>query len=87
MNSPKERFLKTPDAAILAELVTRPAFLDCLDAALLQMVYNIGDTTDGNISAANQFRLQGARRFISELLTLPEPPTKAPRSRGDNLEP
>jgi hypothetical protein len=87
MKSPKERFLKTPDAAILAEWVTKPAVLDALDAALLQMQWNIGASQDHLNAAAQKYQLDGARRFISEFLSLPEPPTKPVRPRGDNLEP
>lgn len=85
LESPKKKFQKTPQAKVHADLVVSPQFQSTLDAALLQMQYEMGSASDLNTAAANAFRLEGARRFMATLLTLAETPTTPRRNTGDNL--
>lgn len=85
LESPKKKFQKTPQAKVHADLVVSPQFQATLDTALLQMQYELGTAPDGTFAAAYWYRIEGARRFMSTLLTLAETPTTPRRNTGDNL--
>lgn len=56
-----------------------------LDAAMLQLIYETSKAQDMGVSAANNFRLEGARLFKDIFLTLSEPEPKTKPDRGDSL--
>jgi hypothetical protein len=87
MDSPKTRFLKTPQAKTFADATAMPAFVSAIDAALLQMAQDMGTSQDMGTASACQLRMEGARRFVAVLMDLPNPASKPQPSRRDNLEP
>jgi len=85
IESPKTRFLKTPAAKKLFEMMTDPAVIAGLDAALLQMTYNTGTARDQAAAIANHYQLTGANRFREIFLTIAEAEKPAPKRLTDNL--
>lgn len=82
--SPKARFLKTPDAKLVADMVISPSFMHAVEVALSELQLASGKADP----AGNWQRLEGAKQFISILLNLPEPATKPRRgSPRENLNP
>lgn len=82
--SPKARFLKSPDAKLVADMVVNPAFIHAVEASLSELQLASGKADP----AGNWQRLQGAKAFISILLNLPEPPAKPRRGvPHENLNP
>ena len=61
----KDRFLQTMAAKLFAEMAAKPEFQAALDAALLE--YSGYSATAGNFeaAAAQHYRLEGARGFVS----------------------
>lgn len=83
--SPKDRFLKSPDARVHLDLVGMASFHHALESALAEMQLSVAKSSD---PAANWWRLDGAKDYIRILLDLPEPPKE--RRRGaprENLQP
>lgn len=82
--SPKSRFLQSPDAKLVADMVVSPAFIHAVEVALSELQLASGKADP----AGNWQRLEGAKQFISILLNLPEPVTKPRRgSPRENLQP
>ena len=70
--TPKDDFLKSTDAKILADLVAAKWFTHALTIALAQMQMEMGNA-DSPAKGWDSFsQLCGARRFISTLLNLPD---------------
>lgn len=74
--SPRQRFLKTPEAKAHSDLVDSPSFQHALEVALSEMQLAPPKGTDAQ---ANWNRLEGAKQFITILLNLAEPPVPAKR--------
>jgi hypothetical protein len=79
--SPRERFLQDKDGAkIHSATVGGITFERAADMAMLQFSLNLPVAGDAAVASANHFRLQGAQRFLLELMTigdpLPLPPDK-----------
>ena len=79
--SPRERFLQDKDGAkIHAATVNGMSFERAADMAMLQFSLNLPVAADAAGAAANHYRLQGAQKFLYELMTigdpLPLPPEK-----------
>lgn len=93
MKSPKQRFLDLPLSKSFLQVAAQPDFVAALDYALLQMLHEQGlqamtpGATDSLMATANNFRVEGARRFIEILTNLPiiKQPPKTTANR-DNLE-
>ncbi len=84
--SPKTRFLKTPDAKMLAELVVNPGFLNALSVALSEL--QMHPPKEGTSAADNWNRLEGAKDYIRILINLAEPPERPRRGAfRENLQP
>jgi len=83
--SPKERFLQTQHAKVVAEMVTTPALITALDAVLLQLSFEQGFADTFEKSAMNQQQSIGALKFRNMLLHIATPPKPQPKLRGDNL--
>ncbi len=79
--SPRERFLQDKDGAkIHAATVNGMSFERAADMAMLQFSLNLPVAGDAAVASATHFRMQGAQRFLLELMTigdpLPLPPEK-----------
>ena len=85
IESPKTRFLKTPAAKKLFELMTDPAVIAGLDAALLQMTYNAGVARTQEDAIAHHYQLTGANRFRDTFLTIAEAEKPQNKRLTDNL--
>lgn len=79
--SPKNQFLRTKDAKAVADMVANPALQRGLEVALAEMHLSVGKSSD---AASNWHQLEGAKRFISILLNIADPPT--PTRRGSPRE-
>jgi len=83
--SPKKRF--TDYKAYVdahRELMQKPEVQRGLDYALMQMLHELSETSlDGNSSAANQYKLVGAKEFIRHLKTLAEVQIAPAKKAGD----
>ena len=86
MKTPKQRFIEKHGNTAVG-LLTDPMMLRSCETALLQMTYNQMGVSDMAEAARNQFKLEGARSFMYELLNLctVEPPRT--KTTKDNLEP
>lgn len=72
--SPRERFLQDKNAAkIHAATMSNVLFERASDAAMLQFGLNLPVAADAAVASANHYRMQGAQRFLMELMTLGDP--------------
>jgi len=65
-------------------LMTSDVMRNALDYAFLAYQERVA-TTEPQMAAAGFFRLQGAREFIEQLVTLAENPVRIPTKDMDNL--
>lgn len=94
MKTPKQRFQETQHRQKLEEVVNSHFFEYALEASLCQMVQEqvmqtmAKGETDTVLATANAFRIEGARRFIAILTSLPIIQQPKPQTQyKDNLEP
>lgn len=88
MKTPRQRFQETEAATMLLKLVNDVTFIQALDAAMLQVLSDLPTANDNNAAIGNSFRIDGARRFMASLITLPIEQLKPDLSHlRDNLEP
>lgn len=88
MKTPKQRFLELPLSKSFLQTSVAPDLEAALDYALLQLIADLPTVSEGNNAAANAYRIDGARRFIATLTTLPVVlPSNRPPANRDNLEP
>lgn len=84
--TPKKSFLAA-DAFVKAHqaVVDTPAFRVAAEAALLQMLVELPDTTDPTVSLACYHRLVGARQYLNQLLAIADKakPLERPISPGN----
>lgn len=85
IESPKTRFLQTPQSKLHAEFVTHPAMIVALDAALAQMQYQQGTSNDMGTAAAKHFLLEGGRKFRDIFLMLSHKGDPVELRREDSL--
>lgn len=76
MLSPKDQFVDTPEAKEFAKILERPEFERAITVALAQMCLQIPSSTDPAVGAHSAATLEGARRFIAILTTLPSKPNR-----------
>lgn len=86
--SPRERFqLREQESKAFDGLVNSQIFIDGSDAAMLQMVENLTvASNDAQQAIHNQFRLDGARRFLTMLQTFIKKETIEPPKPMGNLD-
>lgn len=81
IESPKKRFLKSQHVNRLLDVVSDPAVIAGLDAAILQLQWEAGAAKTSETAAALHWQLTGAQRLAELFQTIavvPEPPTKQP---------
>lgn len=84
--SPKSNFAKGPSAQPWTDVASSVLFREAASAAMLQMQANQLTAMGNEVAAANHYRLEGARTFLSVLMNLTTPPEEMPkRVRSDNL--
>ncbi len=84
MMSPKGRFLTNPTrAAEHRHIIVQPAFLDAVDAAMLQYANSMDDRVIPDVTSG--VLLKGAREFLKVFMSLTEQATITPRKDRDNL--
>jgi hypothetical protein len=84
--SPKSNFAKGPSAAAWTEVASSALLRESAGAAMLEMQARSGFVSNFNDAAANNFKMEGARIFLSILMNLTTPPTETPkRETNDNL--
>jgi hypothetical protein len=85
--SPKVRFLEQkPFVTSHQDVVLSAPFLAAADAALLQLISDLPDTTDPTMAAAAYHRILGARQYLRMLETVADSPKPLPPKRSlDNL--
>lgn len=85
IESPKNRFLKTPLAKSHADLVTSQPFISVMDTAMLQFVHESGSATDLASASVAALKLEGARKFVLVLMNLAEKTPEIKPAPRDNL--
>lgn len=80
--SPKTRFLSGPYAQEFSKLSSRVEFEVAADAALIQTQFNL---PEGD-AAANHHRMEGARLFLSILMTIGDSPVEAFKKSSSELQ-
>lgn len=80
----KQKFLQSPHALQLQQMVLHPAVIAGLDAALLSMTEKSFATDPMRASAAH-FQLQGAIKFRDLFLSIAFEGQKTPKLNTDNL--
>jgi hypothetical protein len=84
--SPKSDFAKGPRAAQWTDVASSALLREAVGAAMLEMQARMGFVSNVNDAAANTFKMEGARIFLSILMNLTTPPSEAPKRVGnDNL--
>ena len=83
--SPKADFAKGPRATQWTDVATSALFREAAGVAMLDMqqrqLVSLGEG-----AAANYYRMEGARTFLSTLLNLTTPPAETPkRPQSENL--
>jgi len=85
--TPKKEFLeKKVLADAHRDLVVSARFREALNAALIDYIVAFTPVTDTEISAANFHRIEGAREFITHLLSIAEMPKSPPAPLPTNLD-
>ena len=84
--SPKQRFNKTAHAKTWTEVVDSLQFKSAADSAMLQHGVRLGTPRDMAEAAANEFRRQGARDFLSILCGLAIVDEPEPKLRTKNVD-
>lgn len=86
--SPKTRFLEHKEfVKTHLDVVVHSAFQAAADAAMLQLVAEMPDTTDPDMSAAGYHRILGARQYRRLLESVAEEPKPmSPRRDLHNLQ-
>ena len=69
---PKKAFNESDHAKVWHDVVASKGFHAAAEAALSNMQMNLPTAPDMATAAANDWRMQGARRFLNELMTLTE---------------
>lgn len=82
LESPKKRFLQTPDAKRLWDIVGEPAVMAGLDASMLQLQVDIGHLDD---PVAGFHQLVGAKKMRDKFLTISEVEKPATTPKTYNL--
>ena len=87
MPTPKVRFLEQkPYVAAHRDTVVSTPFLLAADAAMLQLVESLPDSTDPQVALAAFNRVIGARTYRRLLETIgDETPPAPPKRQSDNL--
>ena len=73
---PKKRFNESEHSKAWHDAVASQVFHAAAEAALASMQINLPKVSDMATAAANDWRMQGARRFLTELMSLTEPASK-----------
>ena len=88
VDSPKKRLLRGKAISErIFNLLNSSEFQSGADAAMLQVIEELGDVSEPDQAAAAYNRIMGARTFLRKLQTIadrPKPPSK--RATKDNLE-
>lgn len=86
IKSPKQRMAEKPYLKEMHDrLVQDRAFIEILDHARLQMVHEQTADPSVQIASVEAYRLQGARQFVSILLSLDETSQPPKRFNPDAL--
>lgn len=85
--TPKKDFLAKKEwATIHRDLVAAPNFREALNAALLEQVLALPQTTNSEAAAAAYHSIMGARQFVTHLLNIAEQAKSAPEPLPTNLD-
>jgi hypothetical protein len=85
IESPKKRFIRTPEAKRLFDIVADPAIAAGLDAAILQFTWEQGAAKTPEAAAACHWQITGASKLKELFLTISIVEKPQPKLRGDNL--
>lgn len=85
--NPKSQFQKSPLCKAHVDLVCLPGVHESLQVAMAQMQLNMGAAPDMGTAAAQAWKMQGAKEFISVWLNLAEPAPERKTEPHQNLKP
>lgn len=87
--SPKKDFLASPDAKIVADMVSKPEFRRAMNAALLQFQIDqmrpVDSKADWAMADAASWRVSGAVAFAQALMNITDVPEKSSPRIQQNL--
>jgi len=85
IESPKNRFLKSPHVNALLDIVSKPAVIAGLDSAILQLTWEAGAAKTPEAAAALHWQLTGAQRLAELFQTIAIVPKLQPELSSHNL--
>lgn len=84
--TPKSRFLEDkPRASKHRDMVVSSSYLAAAEAALLQVVDDMAESTDPAVAIAGYHRILGARKYMKAFAELAETPQVPQRQPDFNL--
>jgi hypothetical protein len=83
---PRKSFRKSLFSKGFQDIMDSAQFEAAANAALLEMQVGIPTAPDGNAAAANNYRLEGARKVIAILMNLAAPDPEPPKTLPGNLD-
>ena len=84
--SPKATFAKSASAEPWTAVASSALFREAASVAMLDMQQRQLTAMGNEVAAANHYRMEGARTFLSTLMNLATPPEQMPkRIKSDNL--
>lgn len=85
MESPKTKFMRSPQAKGWHDSTASEGFLYCVDIAKLQFLHELGDAANESSASAGFWMIQGMQMFARILTTLSDTPAKSPEFPNQNL--
>jgi hypothetical protein len=85
--SPKTLFQKSAQAKVHADIVAQAVVTTAFDVALLQLLYELGNSADPTSAGGSYLQLVGAQKLRTIFMSLSEQEKPSPRLRSDNLNP
>lgn len=86
MPTPKQRFLRTQHAEPAANMLATITFEEASDAAILQFIEELGIVESVEMSAARNWKREGALRFLEILKTIGKAEQPPPDPITSNLK-
>lgn len=85
--SPKSRFIKSAQAKLHADIVAQAVVTDAFDVAMLQLLYELGVSSDPTSAGASYLQLVGAQKLRKIFMGLSDQEKPPVKPRSDNLNP
>ncbi len=85
--TPRSRFLEDKNRASKhRDMVVSSAYLAAAEAALLEMIDDMAESTDPTVAISGYHRIVGARKYMKKFAELAETPKPPERKSDFNLD-